>query len=96
MGYWLSNFGEGISVLTEGILLANYAPTSDCRQQNEQYKPVTTEELTTASGEEKYFGCRIPRTNPCMAKFIKVSIMCMNFYMITKRSLTFLCISASY
>ena len=75
-GNWLSNFGEGISDLTEGILLANYAPTSDSRQQNEQYKPVTAKELTTASGEGKYFGCRIPRTNPCMAKFIKVSIMC--------------------
>jgi len=35
--YWQANFGEALSELTEGLVLANYAPSSDCKVQASKY-----------------------------------------------------------
>ena len=55
-GNWAANFGEILTKLTEGLVMANYAPTSDCEIQ------------------ELMAYCRIPRNNPCMIMFVKVSL----------------------
>ena len=55
-GNWAANFGEILTTLTEGLVMANYAPTSDCEIQ------------------ELMAYCRIPRNNPCMIMFVKVSL----------------------
>ena len=68
-GFWQSNFGEALSDLTEGAVLANYAPLGDSSLQNENYQPASN----TAEKDKSF--CRIPRTNSCMAKFIKVSVI---------------------
>jgi hypothetical protein len=49
--YWMANFGEFLNALTEGLLLANYAPDDDCCTHDHQHPDYNPE-------DDKYFNCR--------------------------------------
>ena len=70
--YWMANFGEFLNKLTDGLLLANYAPEDDCKTHDYQHPNYDKD------GDDAVPTNRIPRTNPCMLVFIRVSILLYN------------------
>ena len=70
--YWMANFGEFLNKLTEGLLLANYAPEDDCQTHDYQHPNYDKDDDDAVPTN-----C-IPRTNPCMLVFIRVSILLYN------------------
>ena len=70
--YWMANFGEFLNQLTDGLLLANYAPEDDCHTHDHQHPNYDKDDDDAVPTN------RIPRTNPCMLAFIRVSILLYN------------------